>query len=213
MGWTVLLVVGWMVAGAGCGAAVRMLLGWLRRGAVVPAGVCEGLLAGLWGMTGAAWLFGLVPGRLLPPLLGLGWLAVAAGPVDVLHRRLPDALTLPAVPAGLLLVAPTGTTAVGRGAVGALLGVSVYGVLHLRAPAALGAGDVKLATALGGALAGISWPAAALAAVLAGGLTVLTALVTRQAQVPHGPAMLAAAWLAATGVVVSGAPLGGADGG
>ncbi len=213
MGGTGLLVVGWVLAGAAGGVVTRGLLGRLRRGAAVPVGVCEGLLAGLWGASGAGWTFGLVPGRLLPLLLGLGWLLVAAGPVDVLHRRLPDVLTVPAAPAGLLLVAPVGVVAVGRGVAGALVALSAYGVLHLRSPTSLGAGDVKLAGALGGALAGLSWLAAALAAALAGLLTVLFALVTRQALVPHGPGMLAAAWVVAVGVALAGAPVGAGGGG
>ena len=53
---------------AGCAAARRC-----------GPGGCEALLAGLWGVTGLGWALGLLPGRLLPLLLGLGWLGVAAG--------------------------------------------------------------------------------------------------------------------------------------
>jgi leader peptidase (prepilin peptidase)/N-methyltransferase len=208
----VLLAVVFALAGGVAGGGARLLLGRLRRGAVVRAGCCEVLLAVLWAATGLAWTSGLLPGRLLPVLLGLAWLGVAAGTVDVLRRRLPDALTLPAVPAGLLLLTPVGPAAVARGVAGAAVGLSAYGAVHLLRPAALGAGDVKLAGSLGAVLAGVSWPAAALAAVLAGLVTVALALVTRQAAVPHGPGMVTAAW-AVLAVVAAGAPVGPAGGG
>jgi leader peptidase (prepilin peptidase) / N-methyltransferase len=201
------------LAGVLAGVAARLLLGRLRRGAAVPAGSCEVLLAGLWASAGLGWALGLVPGRLLPLLLGLGWLGVAAGSVDVLHRRLPDALTVPAIPAGLVLLAPVGPVAVGRGVAGAAVALSLYGVLHLLSPTSLGAGDVKLAGSLGAALTGLSWSATLLAAVLAGLVTVGLALLTRQPVVPHGPGMLAAAWVVAVGQAVVGAPLGATGGG
>ena len=201
------------LAGGVAGVGVRRLLARLRRGATVRSGWCEAMLAGLWGVVGLGWAFGLLPGRLLPLLLGLGWLGVAAGSVDVLHRRLPNALTVPAIPAGLLLLGPVGAAAVARGVAGALVALSAYGALHLLAPASLGAGDVKLAGSLGAALTGVGWAALGLAALLAGLFTVLLALVTRQAAVPHGPVMVAAAWAVLAGWAVAGAPLGAAGGG
>ena len=94
-----------------------------------------------------------VPVRWLPVLLGLGWLAVAAGAVDVLHRRLPDALTLPALPVALLLLVPLGGD--GGGCAGWWARSSpcaAHGAVHLVAPAAMGGGDVKLAAPLGAVL-------------------------------------------------------------
>ena len=208
----VLLAVAGALAGGMAGGGARLLLGRLRRGVAVRAGCCEVLLGGLWAVAGLAWASGSLSGRLLPVLLGLAWLGVAAGAVDVLRRRLPDALTVPAIPIGLLLLVPIGPAAVARGVAGAAAGLSAYGALHLLRPASLGAGDVKLAGSLGAVLAGVSWPSAALAAVLASLLTVALALVTRQARVPHGPGMVTAAWavLAAAG---AGAPVGPAGGG
>jgi leader peptidase (prepilin peptidase)/N-methyltransferase len=208
----VLLAVVCALAGGVAGAGARLLLGRLRRGVAVRVGCCEVLLGGLWAATGLAWASGSLSGRLLPLLLGLAWLGVAAGAVDVLRRRLPNALTVPAIPAGLLLLAPIGPAAVARGVAGAAVGLSAYGALHLVRPASLGAGDVKLAGSLGAVLAGVSWPAAALAAVLAGLLTVALALVTRRATVPHGPGMVTAAW-AVLAAAAAGAPVGPAGGG
>jgi leader peptidase (prepilin peptidase) / N-methyltransferase len=165
------------LVGAGFGAATRLLLSRLQRGAPIPVGCCEALLAALWCTAGTGWALELLPIRALPLLLGLAWLAVAAGSVDQVRLRLPNVLTLPAVPVALLLLTPLGVAAVGRGLAGAVVAASVYGSVHLVAPAAVGAGDVKLAGSLGAALAGVSWLATFLAAVLAAVLTGAVALV------------------------------------
>jgi leader peptidase (prepilin peptidase) / N-methyltransferase len=129
-------------------------------------------------------------------VLVLVWLAVLSC-YDIRERRLPNLLTLPG--AGVILLA--GAVA-GRGlpALGGAAALTVvYLLVHLVAPAALGAGDVKLAIGLGG-LAGCFgvevWFLAALAAPL---LTALWGVVTRlfggagaAASVPHGPSMCVA---------------------
>ena len=201
------------------GSLARWWLGRLRRGAPVARPWCELATGALWAAGGYWWATGRLDGRWLPLLLGLGWLAVAAGAVDLLRRRLPDALTLPAVPAALLLAAPLGGAAVGRAACGAVVLAGGYLAVRLVAPATLGAGDVKLAAPVGAALAVVSWPAVLLGALAASVLTLLLAVVSAPGGrplapeevvagpdrgVPHGPALLAAAWLvlaaAGTGV-------------
>ena len=129
--------------------------------------------------------------------LVLLWLVVLSC-FDVAERRLPNALTLPG--AGVILLA--GAVA-GRGLpalAGAAALTGVYLLVHLMAPVALGAGDVKLAIGLGG-LAGCFgvevWFLAALAAPL---LTALWAVVVRWhgvRTVPHGPSMCLATAVAA----------------
>ncbi|MGB3522227.1 MAG: A24 family peptidase, partial [Mycobacterium sp.] len=76
----------------------------------------------------------------------LVWLTLLSG-YDIRQRRLPNWLTLPAA-----VLVPAVAAAVGRGPaalVGAAALTGVYLVVHLIAPAGLGAGDVKLAVALG----------------------------------------------------------------
>ena len=209
---TTLLLFG--AAGAAAGVATRKVLRRLRRGARIPPPWCEIGVALAWTAAGAGVVAGGIPVRWLPVLLGLGLLAVAAGAVDVVHRRVPDALTLPAVPLALLLLAPLGPGAAVRGAAGAAVALVAYGVVHLAAPAALGGGDVKLAAPLGAVLAAASWPAlllaAALAAVLSGGLAAVLVSTRprgrrRGTALPHGPSMLLAAWLVTAAAAGAGA--------
>lgn len=192
------------------GALARWLLGRLRRGAAVARPWCELLTGLLWAASGTWWSAGRLGGQWLPLLLGLGWLAVAAGAVDLLRHRLPDALTLPALPVALMLTTPLGGAAVGRAASGAAVLAGGYLLIRLVAPAALGAGDVKLAAPVGAALAAVSWPALLLGALVASVLTLLMSVALWACSdrgVPHGPALLAAGWL-----VVGGAFTGAGSG-
>jgi leader peptidase (prepilin peptidase)/N-methyltransferase len=132
----------------------------------------------------------------------LAWLAVLTW-YDIRERRLPNVLTLPGAVAILAVAA-----AAGRG-VPALLGASglagLYLVVHLIAPAAMGAGDVKLAAAVGGLTGAFGldvWALAALAAPLLTAVVACAAVVRRSSStVPHGPSMCVAT-LAATMVAV-----------
>jgi leader peptidase (prepilin peptidase) / N-methyltransferase len=195
------LAAGAAVAGAAAGAGGGVLLRRIRRGVQVPWLVCPVLVAGSWAVVGV--LAGGLPAWWWPVPLVLAWAGVLLGAADVLAGRLPDALTLPGYPvAGVLL----GVAALGAGAAevlvralaGALLWGGGYLAVRLVAPGALGGGDVKLAGSLGALTAAVSWPGL-VAAVLAA--TVLTAAIAGPARllghrdIPHGPAMLAAAWL------------------
>ncbi len=120
----------------------------------------------------------------------LAWLLLLSC-YDVRQRRLPNLLTRPGAAVILL-----GAVLAGRGLpalAGAAALTGTYLLVHLLAPAAMGAGDIKLASGLGG-LAGCFgahvWFLAALGAPL------LTALVgvlvlggAGAATVPHGPSM------------------------
>ncbi len=106
---------------------------------------------------------------------------------DLRSRRLPNVLTLPGaiVVAAVAAVSGRGTAA----AVGALALAGAYLLVHLVSPAAMGAGDVKLALGIGalsGAFGAAAWMVAALGAPL---LTALWGLLSRRSVLPHGPAM------------------------
>jgi leader peptidase (prepilin peptidase)/N-methyltransferase len=137
--------------------------------------------------------------------LVLVWLA-ALSCYDVRQRRLPNALTVPG--AAVILLA---ATVAGRGVpalAGAVALAALYLLVHLLAPAAMGAGDVKLAIGLGG-LAGCFgvevWFLAALAAPLLTALLGLAGRLRGAATVPHGPSMCLAT-AAAAGVALLGMP-------
>ncbi len=138
---------------------------------------------------------------------GLGAICVACWLIaliyfDIRQRRLPNVLTLPG--AVMILV---GAALTGRGVTavaGAAAMFAVYAVVHMVAPQAMGAGDVKLAIGLG-ALTGPFGPDVWLLAVL--GASVLTALLGLvrlvggdRSPLPHGPSMCVAA--AGAGVLV-----------
>lgn len=132
----------------------------------------------------------------------LGW-AVALSVVDLRERRLPNVLTLSGA-----AVITAGAAVAGRGTAALLGGLALsalYLVVHLAAPSGLGAGDVKLALALGaltGALGVGVWTLAALGAPLLTALAGVAAVVRgRGSAVAHGPAMCAAS-LAAAAVVL-----------
>jgi leader peptidase (prepilin peptidase) / N-methyltransferase len=215
--------------GAVAGAGARVLLRRLRRGTRIPPPWCELGVAASWAVAGALWVAGALPTVWAPAVLGLGWLAVAAGAVDLRHRRLPSALTVPAFPAALVLLVPVGPAAVVRGAGGAVAAVAVHAALHLADRRAVGAGDVKLAAPLGAVLAAVAWPALPLAAVVAAFCTAALAVgaliasprrvphgVPAQPRagpagraVPHGPSMLVATWLVTVVLLALGAGAGG----
>ncbi len=198
-------------AGGAAGAGARRLVGRLRRGAVVRPPGCEAVVAVGWGAVGGGWGAGAVPAAWVPVLLALAWFGAAAGAVDLAVRRLPDALTLPALPAALGLLAPLGPAALGRAAGCALLAGLAHAAVRRAAPAALGGGDVKLAAPLGAVLGAVAWTAPLLAAVLAAAGTALAGLVLhRRAGLPHGASMLlATALVAATGAALSAGPVRG----
>ena len=131
----------------------------------------------------------------------LAWLA-ALSVYDIRVRRLPNALTLPG--AAIVMAVATLT---GHGVPALLGGVALTGLyllVHLCAPTAMGAGDVKLALGTG-ALTGAFGPDAwVLAAVGASVLTALWGLVAWRSRrsLPHGASMSIAA-AAAVAVVVS----------
>ena len=129
------------------------------------------------------------------------WMAALTG-YDIRQRRLPNWLTLPGCAVILLVAAVSEHGA--AAALGAGLLTAVYLLIHAVAPAAMGAGDVKLALGLGaltGCFGADVWLLAAVGAPL---LTAVVGLVARlgwsATTVPHGPSMCAAS-AAALGLV------------
>jgi leader peptidase (prepilin peptidase)/N-methyltransferase len=197
-----LLAVPLLAAGTGAlaGALTRLGLSRLRRGTPVEPPWCEAGTGTLWAVVAALAVTGLVESRWVPLLAALAWLGVAGSATDMSRRRLPNALTLPAVPLVVGALVPAGTAAVLRGVAGAVLLAAAYAAVHLVSPPAMGAGDVKLALPVGAAVTGPAWSALPVAALLAAVLSAVVAgcaLAVGRARwgsrLPHGPVLLASA--------------------
>jgi leader peptidase (prepilin peptidase)/N-methyltransferase len=200
-----------LFAGTGglAGTAGRWLLARLRRGTTVHKGWCELAVAALWALLGWRLTTGHLPPWWLPIPLMLTWLAVLLTATDLRHRRLPDALTLPAYPIAAVLLATAAALGGGWSLLyGAILGAAAYLAIHATArlirPGSLGVGDLKLSGTLGAVLGAIGWPALILAAWLSAVCTLALRLTAPRRYstrwhdgIPHGPGLLAATCLIA----------------
>jgi leader peptidase (prepilin peptidase) / N-methyltransferase len=131
------------------------------------------------------------------------WLAVLSV-YDIRERRLPNWLTMP----GAAMILATAAM-FGRGipaVLGSVVLFAIYALVHFVSPAAMGAGDVKLAIGIGaltGAFGGDVWVLAALGAPLLTAVCAVAAVLCRSGPVvPHGPSMCLAAVSASALVVV-----------
>ena len=133
--------------------------------------------------------------------------SIALALIDLDTQRLPNVLVLPALLAGVLLLA---AAALVRGDIPALIGAGVggaalfafYFLLAVIKPGGMGMGDVKLAAVLGLYLGFLGWGnllVGAFAAFLFGGVFGVALMLMRRAgrrsQIPFGPWMIAGAWL------------------
>jgi leader peptidase (prepilin peptidase)/N-methyltransferase len=138
----------------------------------------------------------------LPAFLYLAAVGVALAMIDLDHQRLPDALTLPSYPVGLVLLgiaaaADGSAGGYGRAVIGMLALLGFYAVVWFVYPAGMGLGDVKLAGVVGLYLAWLGWGqlvVGAFAAFAVGAVvSVAVVLATgggRKTRVPFGPFML-----------------------
>ncbi|MFL6119386.1 prepilin peptidase [Actinophytocola sp.] len=196
-------------AGAATGTASHHLLTRLRRGASVHKVLLPLMMATLWAIAGWQAASGQLPWWWLPIPLLVAWLTATLTAVDLKHRRLPNALTLPAYPATAATVALASTQAGWQLAENALLGATIlatcYLAVHATSPQAMGAGDVKLSGTQGAVMGAVGLPAVAVGAALAALLTLLLPTLTPKrlrnqwrSGIPHGPALLAATYVIAT---------------
>jgi len=168
-------------------------VGWLVA-AAVPV---------LWGVL--AWrVGGLSRGAVLPAYLLLAAVGVALFWVDVDVHRLPEALTLPCLPAVALLLAIASATTGDWGALArAVAAWVVYVILALAVPGGLGLGDATLGGLVSLALGYLAWgtPVVAfVAAYLVSGTAALVGLALRRlhlkSDIAFGPYILLGALLA-----------------
>ncbi|HLJ64238.1 MAG TPA: A24 family peptidase, partial [Stellaceae bacterium] len=153
----------------------------------------------------AAWAALVLPADQLGASCALGWCLLALAVIDARHFLLPDVLTLPLIPAGLVLSALDDPAMLLPHAIGAGAGFAVFvliGALYrrLRHRDGIGLGDAKLLAAAG---AWISWeglPSAVLLACLASGAWLLLdsgkrQRITLDARIPLGPGLCLGTWL------------------
>ncbi len=144
-------------------------------------------------------------GWLLWASCGLGWTLLALALIDLRRFLLPDVLTLPLIPAGLVvawLVAPATLADHAIGAAGGFAAFSfiAWAYRRWRGRDGLGGGDAKLLAALG---AWVAWPAVPsvvfLAALFGLGAALLGWIGGRTLRatdrLPFGPCLAAAGWI------------------
>jgi leader peptidase (prepilin peptidase)/N-methyltransferase len=144
----------------------------------------------------------------LPAFLYLGAVGVALALIDVDHHRLPDPLTLPSYPVGLVLLGVAAVTAhdawrFERALIGMAALFGFYLLTWFVYPGGMGFGDVKLSGVVGLYLAYLGWDqlaVGAFAGFLVGAVVsvviVLVAGGGRKTKVPFGPFMLIGALIA-----------------
>jgi len=162
---------------------------------------------------GTAVLFGVMAVKLglhaaLPAFLFLAAIGLALAIIDIDHKRLPFALTMPAYPVAVVLLAAAAlidhrperivTMLVGMAAL-----FGLYFLLNVVNPRGMGFGDVMLAGVLGIYLGFLGWSTLLVGAFLgfffgaAGGLLLIAARRGgMKSQVPFGPYMLTGALVA-----------------
>ncbi len=144
-------------------------------------------------------------GWLLWASLALGWTLLTLAAIDLGHYWLPDRLTLPLIPAGLLVAWLVDQAKLIDHAIGALAGFLAFAGIawayrRLRRRAGLGLGDAKLLAAAG---AWLGWPALPGLVVAAATLALAVALVraafgerlAAASRIAFGPYLAAALWL------------------
>jgi leader peptidase (prepilin peptidase) / N-methyltransferase len=138
----------------------------------------------------------------------LGVLGVALAAVDIAVQRLPDRLTLPALPVLMILLA--GATVIGhdgralaRALLGGLALAASYLLLALLRPGRLGGGDIKLAALAGLTLGWLGWGTLLTGACLGFLLSAVVSLallatrrITLHSVICFGPFLLGGALLA-----------------
>lgn len=148
---------------------------------------------------------GVSSGAMLWAGCALGWVLLALAWIDWDHFWLPDALSLPLIPAGLAATWVLAPWAIGDHAAAAALGYALFRGLglayrRLRGFEGLGQGDAKLLAAGGAWLGLAALPAVILGAAVLGllGAAVLRLRgrrLTATSTIPFGPPLAAAIWL------------------
>ena len=147
----------------------------------------------------------VLSGWLLWASLALGWTLLALAAIDLSHYWLPDRLSLPLIPAGLVVAWLIDPDTLGDHLIGAVAGFLAFAGIawayqRLRRRAGLGLGDAKLLAAAG---AWLGWQALPALVVVAAGLALAVALaraasgarLAAATRIAFGPYLALALWL------------------
>lgn len=166
-----------------------------------PMAILTGVLCGLM-----AWFCGA--DVILPAFAYLSIMGVLLGAIDVRHKLLPNRLVLPFLIGALLLLGFASVLSgewlrLLAGLLGGAVMFLVYLTMALMKPGGIGMGDVKLAAVVGlyaGYLGLQAWLMVLLGAFLLNAVAIVVLMLarklTRESDIPFGPAMIAAALLA-----------------
>jgi len=188
------------------------LVSWLvQRGRCRHCGAMLGSFYPMVELAALAVAFSVVvmmeaaPPWLLLASVALGWTLLALAWIDAREQLLPDALTLPLIPAGLLVSWLVEPASLADHLFGAAAGVAAFWLMallyrRLRGRAGLGGGDIKLASAAGAWVAWQGLPSVILVASLTGAIFAAARFLsgerpTGAALVPFGPFLALGLWL------------------
>ena len=185
------------------------LVGWaLNRGRCRDCGAVLGWFypaVELAALALALWAWAVLSGWLIPATALFGWCLLALAWIDQRHQWLPDALSLPLVPAGLIVAwfaVPERWPDHLIGAVAGFLLLYLVDLAYrrLRRRQGLGLGDAKLLAGIG---AWVAWQVLA-SVVLIAALSALCVVLARRLagrpmtladKLPFGPHLALGAWL------------------
>jgi leader peptidase (prepilin peptidase)/N-methyltransferase len=135
----------------------------------------------------------------------LGWMLLALAWIDVVHMRLPNALTLPLLALGLLVETATAFDQIASHALGAIVGYAAFkgtaiGYRAVRGRNGLGGGDAKLLAAAGAWVGWTELPEVVLLAALLGIAGTVASRARGYAMnsataLPFGPYLAIALWI------------------
>ena len=153
----------------------------------------------------ALWSAGLFTGALLWVSCAFGWALLALATTDLKYYLLPDFLTLPLIPAGLVVAWAFDSMAIVGHAVGVLVGYGFVIMLRriyasIRGREGMGLGDAKLLAASGAWLSWQALPSVLVLGALSGLLFILVSglrgvTVTLTNRVPFGTFLCFGTWL------------------
>jgi len=151
----------------------------------------------------AIWALLVLPSAAVLPAVAFGWTLLLLAILDFKTMRLPDAITLPLLVAGLIaaaILAPTRITDHLLGAVLGYAGMALLAVAYetVRGRVGLGGGDAKLFAAIG---AWIGWQGLPSVLLISGIAGIAYALLRGRGRlrahdcIPFGPSLAAGGWI------------------